>query len=278
MTILMMVVLGIDNNNHGNGRNINAPTACTVDVTAVNTMLQKLQAFDFSPVIHFLTLQGQRNHHDYFVGTNDSVNAIQEFQRFFIIKILDQDFDDTIYAPSLPIEQFWKAFLLFPKDYQRLCNALCGRVIDFNPFHLDSNLKANPQFVHYPQKYNELILRYEQVFQVPPPEKYFPDDISYDQDDVAVLNNAAAGAKITVHVVLHDALHEHFNVSVEVSPQNRIVFLKSLIFQRNGVPKEQQQLFFHDTFLEAYHRVSDYQLHNDCFIKLRLKMRRLPQF
>jgi hypothetical protein len=80
----------------------------------------------------------------------------QEFKRFFILKVLDHDYNAELHSPSGFIDKVWHHLLEFPAAYANLCHvATPDKLIDHDPLGASDPDRE--------QRYAFTLDRYDQV-------------------------------------------------------------------------------------------------------------------
>lgn len=90
-------------------------------------------------------------------NTDLSDNAIFEYGRFLLLKVMLRDTDDAEsirLSPSKPVEKVWLAHMIIPTNYTSTCLSLCQHVIAYHPqTAMDSKEKTQDRQLTTRQNY-----------------------------------------------------------------------------------------------------------------------------
>lgn len=176
----------------------------------------------------------------------------QELSRFLYLKAMDGDYQATLYSPSPLVDMAWHKLLLRPRMYRKVCRYL-GKsrrpkpekrtdcLIDHDPDGGDDGVKRD-------KRLKATIQRYTECFGVAP-----PDDIwSPPQQPMSIFVRTMQGATITLIV----------------RPDDTAESVKHKIFQKQGLPEDQQRLIFAGRQLSDGDRLSDHGIFRDSTLHL----------
>jgi hypothetical protein len=90
----------------------------------------------------------------------DCKPLVVQLLRFLLLKVVDNDADNGLLAPSAVVKVAWELLLLFPRD----CYSVCGAVFDHDP------LEAPGQGA----KYMRTLKRYRELYSVEPSPLHWP--------------------------------------------------------------------------------------------------------
>jgi hypothetical protein len=102
------------------------PLGLKQDFPVSDTVLAKLDyiaAFDLEGDREFAKVARQLK----------SGGAALELKRFLALPLLYPDDDATSYAPSLPLDSLWHAFILNTPRYREFCDSVYGKYLDHVP-------------------------------------------------------------------------------------------------------------------------------------------------
>ena len=64
----------------------------------------------------------------------ESIQLIEEYGKFLLLKIITKDYDHIKLSPSIQINKIWHLHLLYPKHYYLFCkNQTNGKIINHSP-------------------------------------------------------------------------------------------------------------------------------------------------
>ena len=243
----------------------------------VDLIGKKLEAFDWKPLTDLV--EKKKN-----CDNLRAVEIVEEFKKFIFIKFIDNDYDAKAYSPSFIIDEIWHLFLLFPKDYSRLCSDVLGggELLDHNPLATSDNDQNT--------RYQNTIKRYELLFKESPPSAYWDDNLvdslsadNSSPSDIAEDTSKKAHIKLespSRDLKTHSSSMQIFYINtmgktltLEVSHSESVLSLKQKIMNREGIPPDHQRLLFSGKQLEDCHILSDYNIRPQATIQLVLRLR-----
>ena len=243
----------------------------------VDVIGKKLEAFDWKPLTDLV--EKKKN-----CDNPKAVEIVEEFKKFIFIKFIDNDYDAKAYSPSFIIDEIWHLFLLFPKDYSRLCSDVLGsgELLDHNPLATSDSDQI--------KRYQNTIKRYELLFKEEPPSAYWDDNLinsfsanHSSSSDIAKYTSKKDHIKLessssypNTHSFSMQIFYKNtigIDFALNVSPSDTILYVKQLIERIDGSPICIQRLIYSGRQLEDDRTLSDYNIRPEATLQLVLKLR-----
>ena len=243
----------------------------------VDVIGKKLEAFDWKPLTDLV--EKKKN-----CDNMQAVAIVEEFKKFIFIKFIDNDYDAKSYSPSFIIDEIWHLFLLFPKDYSRLCSEVLGsgELLDHNPL-ATSDSDQNT-------RYQNTLKRYELLFKESPPSAYWDDNVvdsfsanHSSSSDIAEYTSKRDQLKLessssypSTHFFSMQIFYKNtigIDFALNVSPSDSILYIKQLIERIDGSPICVQRLIYAGRQLEDDRTLSDYNVRPEATLQLVLRLR-----
>ena len=243
----------------------------------VDVIGKKLEAFDWKPLTDLV--EKKKN-----CDNPKAVEIVEEFKKFIFIKFIDNDYDAKVYSQSFIIDEVWHLFLLFSKDYSRLCSDVLGggELLDHYPLATSDSDQTN--------RYLNTIKRYELLFKESPPSAYWDDNLinslsasHSDSSDITENTSKKAHIKLessssypNTHSTSMQIFYKNtigIDFALNVSPSDSILYVKQLIERIDGSPICIQRLIYAGRQLEDDRTLSDYNIRPEATIQFILRLR-----
>ena len=142
-----------------------------------------------------------------------------------------------------------------PSLYVRVCQALCGEIIDHNPsgFYDDESKKQ--------ERINATLRLYLKLFGMPTSSLW-----SVPRQNDQNYQDASEGPVLYVKTMTGETLKFRFEANMAINQ------VKMLIQDRQGLPPKQQRLMFAGTLLQNGHTLADYDVLPNSTVLVALDM------
>ena len=113
--------------------------------------------------IKFLEKSAMKN---FDLSKEEATELLQELGKFYVLKIIEKDYDHNKLSPSEEVDELWHLHLLFPKKYYQFCARFARNWIDHSP---DAKYDGN-----HDRRYSNTIKKYRSTFNADPPYSMWP--------------------------------------------------------------------------------------------------------
>jgi len=192
---------------------------------------------------------------------------IHELSRFLVLKALTRDVSATLLSPSFLVDKAWHAFLLFPKDYAKLCDTILpadvsDRLIDHDPFGASDKKSRN-------DRYSLTLTKYEDLFTAKPPPKFWEDIAEPASPQVAGSNTQQVKEARFLTICLKDQTGEVTFFKVKSTTKMELVF--NTYAARKGVRASALRFLLVGERVNPDHTPDSLQLQNEDQINVLLE-------
>jgi hypothetical protein len=197
----------------------------------------------------------------------------RELSRFLAIKAHDRDLNYEAYSPSNLVDKAWHALLLHPLIYSNLCMALCGAIIDHDPFGGDDTTGQAT-------RYAATLARYQELFGHVAPEKQWPSVLVANTTIVQeithenMMPNVPIPEIVTMQIKIRFSSCDSDTFILGIKSNETIYDVKLKICDMTQFPLDQLNqlnLIYYSKVLENDRPLSDYNIEIDKSINLVLE-------